>query len=706
MQRSSFLTFLILGFLTLYTASIYRAINREVPVRYLGFDQLVVESESCPTIVRDAGAFKSIKRVVTWPLAGGEPDYKADCKSNWLKPQGDVIELEYTSRVFSPESDLRIELEQEGNPDTQIRKLAGGQTAGEWRLLRFYLPETQSRFRVNIIDAAGSYSWLALRTRVGFFERLPYSSAAEYLLGHTALLLAFLFVSAFLLVGLLFMFIRCGFHQSWGYIFLLFFFLALAWMFSGDASYFSDDWHLLSNLSEHGLSSLWTPYSGHFMPIVYFLFYLQYSLFADYSSFLIVSLFIHAVNSMLVARLVYAILSIGEGEGSEQAQLKQVALICGFLYLSSGLHGESTQWVSTQGSLLSLFLMLSAILSALHYIDREQMAYLVLSSICALAAPLCFASGILAAPWVILFLLYLIFFSSRITLNRPRICKTFVAHLMILLLSVSFYLFSAKDQVAAAFRVEWLTEIALYSFVGSCLATFFRGSGLASLYEVFSQSDVGSHPIYISSFSLLISLSLLLIYYVLSHFLDKDRKALRFREDFGLWLLGQLLMFLPYVLIALGRLRLGNYFGVTQALVQRYHTLSLLGFVIAILPLVRVSVSLLLHSKRSRYRLRIAFIMFVLVFQQSAQLELAREHSFIREDGYRTRIYLDQLQDWRNRIELSADFASSVELHDRRRDEFEGLYPLQYGRGWHVDSPKAITSILEPEQMLSVSKRD
>ncbi len=698
MQRATHLLFLVFGAAMLFLGYLYQETYRGIPVAYAGFGELVVEDGSCPSIIRDAGVFPELKRIVTWPQGTSEANYKAECSSNWMRAKGDVVEIEYTARVTYPDAVLQIILEQKNSVQPQVFSVPRDTAAGQWRLLRFTLSENERDFRIRILDDAGSYSWLALRVRTNFYKRESRSTVTQYVVENKRMLQApLLFFSALVLVASLIFFLRGGLAQRRFYVFVFFLVFSLSWQFSRDASFFSDDWHLLSIVSAEGLSSLWNSYSGHLMPVTYGLIYLQYICFQDYSGFLFVSLFLHALNALLVYALIHALITDPQGA----AQRGVLPCICGFLYLSSALHGESTQWLSTQGSLLGFFCTLSAMTSALCYLRGEQRQYLGLSLLSAFLAPLCFASGILASPWVFLLLLYALISDTIPPNARSRAGRLFVAHGLILFSSLALYHFAAGGQKTASFTIEWLPTIAQYAFVGGYLATFLRASGFAGVYEAVG-GEVNRHLLLGSCFGLLLSLGLLAVYYKVSGGRRSKGSSKQFRQDLCLWLLGQALMFLPYVLIAFGRIRLGNFFGVSQALVFRYHTFTLLGFCVCLVPLVRwICERPQYESQSSNYKRHALFIL-ILVLQQMFQLQLAAEHSFIREDGYRTRIYLAQLLDWER--ELASSKASSIPLASAQHGvgELRGLYPLQYGRGWHLSTAKAIPSILPPERTLTV----
>lgn len=361
---------------------------------------------------------------------------------------------------------------------------------------------------------------------------------------------------------------------------VLLFLLSAALHFRASAYFHWDEWQVLDRFRTLGLPGVIYRHNEHFLPIFFAIYYFEAKLFGDcYALYQLFSIAIHSVNSLLVLLILERVLP-----GSTIARVAAVLLGAG--YAVSALHSESLHWAFEACLLLSETMTFVAILFVL---TRTRQDFGTLRSAAVLAipaalAPLLFANGFVLPFVVGVFAIYTA--DVRFLRSEPgRSIRHYfpalfplagaLAGVAVAAVCYALHREGAGHGVEQAGILGNPVESLKYLLVGTEAGTVLRGLGLYPYLGL----EISAH---VPSVLLFPRLRPEILLGLLGCFVSLlILAASRPRENWRPWVLGQSYLMLLFVLPALGRWS----FGLNQAFALRYHSQTLLGLLILLLPL-------------------------------------------------------------------------------------------------------------------------
>ena len=439
----------------------------------------------------------------------------------------------------------------------------------------------------------------------------------------------------------------------------VYFLIACAVHFRADAFFYFDEWHVIMRFRELGSAAFFASHNEHFLPLFFFLFYLETILFADrYALYLILSLAVHTSNALLLSSLLSRL-------GGSSAQARTIARILSLFYLVSSLHAEVLHWAFIVAVLFCQTATLICLNSAWDFVADGKPRQAVIAFWAVFLAPLLFGNGfVLPGQMAGLALLAVFFAQPGQTTLETRLKRlsqlilgsaVFVGACALLYWTYRRGIGHSLEQVQP---FDNLNAVMRYMLVGTGLGTILRGAGLYCSLAPDAAREIGVSfiPHYISplmAFSLLgLGLSIALALPII--------RSTEKRKGFSLWLFGLFWIVISFVLPALARWTSGEL----QALSLRYHSLAVAGLFILALPAAKLAIEgLLKGSVLKRLPLRgkqlgfaagrkhpaifVSGLLFFLLWAHLAsQLRLGLTYAIFAEFGAKHRNYVAQLAAW------------------------------------------------------------
>ena len=523
-----------------------------------------------------------------------DPQYSAEhsrrLRSQPFRPQGPEFELEIAGR-FPP---VKLPV-----PVIEFFDASGKEVAStpiplrsrpplfrEWTAYRFRLPpelagQEQIALRVSLPPRPQSQDSLAIRGRVVFFDAPTLRQRiSETCLRHPKLarFLASILVAATVLlifpIG-----VRAFAARQYLRLFFLFFLFAAGVHFRETLFYHWDEWHVLARFQDQGLPGVIYRHNEHFLPVFFFLYFLEAKLFAAHYAFsVLLTLFVHAGVTLL---LLLSLEKLLPAERRHPAPLFFLALF----YAVSALHAEALHWAFEVCLMLCELVFagtLYFLLSRQEENRRSPRALLVFFFASALA-PLLFGNGFTLPALVGLFALFqerflrgerLPSWGNAVKNSLPAALASGLG-VLFPAACYHFYKEGAGHAVQESQLLANISESLKYLFVGTQAGTLLRGLGLLPDLQLTAAGDL---PNFLLTPEIRPELILGLAGFLASLLL---LFMMGVRKNWQYWVLGQSFLALCLALPALGRWS----FGINQSLALRYHSQMLFGLLIILLPI-------------------------------------------------------------------------------------------------------------------------
>lgn len=556
----------------------------------------------------------------------------------------------------------------------------------DWAAQRFRIDSQavgrEAKFIFRTPHNPAPAAWFALRERVDFFSAggksvstLAFPSTGFYCL---VLILVLLFVLSLSLLDLGALSARA--------LFGLFFIAGLLVQFRTAPYFYWDEWHVLERFKNLGLPGVVYTHNEHFLPIFFAWFFSQAKLFGNhYLAFLLVSAALHALNAVLLVNLLRRL-------GRLFPHVKEFSVLLALIFVLSSLHAETLQWAFEQSILLSQCFTLTSMILAFDFFTMGNLWRAVLAGASGLLAPLCFGNGFsLALQLSVLLVVGNLpeHFKNRALLKThlQRIAGLLGFLAIFTLGAVLLYKTHTESTghgVERAHAAGHLAEVAEYLWVGTQFGSILRGLGIfpalgpeSALEALASLGIRVEHPfLFLANIGFLCSLLVL----VLGALWSK-----RTRASVQLWLTGQLLLAVCFLLPALGRWELGA----GQSLSLRYHYSALLGLLIMCIPLASACYG---FAASARPLLRGA-VMSVFLLLIGVHFVVGRNFEYFTKQGYEHRLFVSELTSWKKQLRTLSSTQPNVD-YEASGTALSGMHPANRGTITPGRHPNDIYAVL------------
>jgi hypothetical protein len=641
------------------------------------------QNNGCRELSSDAHSFKQLLRTVTW---GTDLQSTTTCLSKTLFPQHSYLELEFAGYSKATEaSETYISLETSLGKEIKRIHPSEDQNSGVWKLSTVILEDINLKngLRIRIFDKANTDGWIALRNRVNEYKTNLSMYKFRRFFRDTLPGQTFKISSAICLSLLLLCLLNVTRTQQVAFIYLL----PIAWHLNTRTYFFGDDFMYFEQFNKGWLHSIFYRHNEHVLPVFSSFFKIQFSVFGDwYRPYSLVSLLLLSV----VTHTLYCVFE----DLTKLFKLNVLlAPLLSLLFLLSGLHSETVQWLTCQSTLLSLLFRLFCYYFILRYLRQEEKRHLFYAAISALLCPLSFAGGF-TLPIEVALLLYALPLHEGKRNKTVLLLGVGIIGLAVALAAVPYILLMDTPgtglRVAQASAPSATTAFRYVAF-GGYFGTVVRGTGLIPIvsisdgYKFFPtiSSIFGSFDYFGSALGIAITLAVYLI-------LAKRLKAKGLNR---LFFFSQMLIILPFLISCIGRTR----FGVDYSLQLRFHSVSLLGLCLAILC---ISSCISRPNKFSKIKYLLGFL--ALASHLYSQQIIVDSMTFFTSRGPRTRSFVEQIKHWNSVIPISTNTQSEHPLEIGISSPFLGLYPVYYGG--NPSSPSARISTPSRKQISQLFK--
>jgi hypothetical protein len=248
-------------------------------------------------------------------------------------------------------------------------------------------------------------------------------------------------------------------------------------------------------------------------------------------------------------------------------------------------------------------------------------------------------------------------------------------------------------------KIAAADELLGYVFIGAFFGAFLRGLGLS--LTSFTVEEFAAHvdgalttKLPAPLLAILAGAAAAALVFSFCLYPKSDR-----RHAVSLFLLGLAFIFAPLILSAPGRASLG----VGQSLALRYHSFTLMGLGIALLPLLsRLTCPLLACGFRNRNASE-SFGAFILLWAYSSSaLLMCSSFTYYQNNGALLRKFNEQVAYWNQQLKRSPHDQNIP--YEGLGTDYEGLYPILYGG--HPDSPSGMLSLIHPDTLAELSARE
>ncbi len=614
------------------------------------------ENSGCRELLRDAHSFRTIRRTVTWGVDSGT---SVSCRSQVFFPEHPYLELEVAGYGPAHEKGSTSVVVETASGRTLKKILPRAeQNSGVWKLSSLILETSDMKegVRIHIFDEADSSSWTALRNKVNEYDTSRLQYRLRRLLRNSMPAHALRLLSALSMSLLVLAILRLP--GSGGSLF--FYLIPFAWHAGSRAYFFGDDFMYFEQFKEGWIPTLLYRHNEHILPVFSSLLKTQFSIFGDwYTAYAYLSLLLLGGVSHLLFHVLREI-------GTHSNVQSGVALLVCMLFLLSGLHTETLQWITCQSTLFSLIFRLACYSSILSYLKSREKKHLVLAGLSAVSAPLCFA-GAFTLPFEIIALMYVVknrgsnVKGRSIALSFGVVCLAMVAAALPYLILMNMP--GTGLRLAQASTPGFFLSLR-YTLFGSYFGTLLRGLGVIPIVTISEgyhllptlASIMGSFDRLGSLLGLLITL----LAYISCAKRLKEHGLTRF------FLFAQLLLLLPFIISSIGRTR----FGVDYALQMRFHSVSLLGLTFALYCIFNCA-RLLERKDWIVYALLSAHLF--------AQQQLMDGMQFFTQRGPRMKSFVEQIEHWESLMSRASRDPENDARNVGIGTPYVGLYPLYYG---------------------------
>ena len=453
---------------------------------------------------------------------------------------------------------------------------------------------------------------------------------------------------------------------------VLFFAAAFLVHFRGTAFFHWDEWHVFERYQQLGPRGAIYRHNEHFLPLFFGFYYLEGLLFGDaYRLYLLVTLALHALNALLLERVLHKLLS--KLAGIDPLDASFTAKLLSLLFVVSAIHSETLHWAFEQSLLLSHILVLLAMLLSVHFVETLNRRSLAAGIACALGAPLLFGNGFALPLQALLFAGCCIVLTQK-TSERTNALRRLVvftacaaAGIALSALLYSLNKDGAGRSIGEADLFGSIHGIASYLFAGSQVGAVLRGLSLYPALQLGSADALAGMLSSQAQIAWPAGISPLLLCAGAGALLSTALLAAAYRrrgaQGAAFWALGQALILAALVLPALGRWQLGA----NQSLALRYHYSTLAGLAVMLLPILPLTGKKLLGA--------------CLTLWISCQLLLGASFETYSSAGSRNRDFAAQLQDWR--MKCSSVGAKNYEAQGTSLAGLQPTYPPTVTPGRH-----------------------
>lgn len=660
-MRSPF-SIAVTSLLAIAAAFVLQSLNSEDQLTFQGFEKAEWrQTPACQPVLDETVDFSLNNFLLARAAPGG-----STCASDWIPLKGNLIVVEYSALFFGVESHkgLSVELIDSNEVSLGRKTIPPDAFDQRWRTLRWQVPALADKHvRLLVHNTVPTRAKLRVRSRINNYRTSPTQQHLRSVLTTRLALPALLFCS--FVLAILYVQVIWISTQSRLITGALFFLTACAVQYRQDLFFHFDEWFFLGRLFEHGPGALFVSHNEHVLPVFSLLYLLEFKLFGDsYRGWTLISLLLHSGNALLLSRLVQHLSSRFEHK-------KRIGGTVAFLYLISFLHGAVLQWALCQSSLLAVAFFLIAAIKSCEYMSGGRQSALLIAAISWLLS--LFSFGLLFTGIVLLPLLMLLYVRSQLTQHSK--CFSLRSYLAALLLPIltaalTYYLFRDGSGLSVSERpVFELSKLTDYVVMGTQFGTVARGLGVLPLPDLQSVEQLREwlRCDQLTSAQFAVLVGLLLNFGILLHAVLSKERSLRLLN----WGVAQTFLWLPFLLIGLGRLR----WGPEHAISLRYQALPSIGLALLMLPLLQDIISSLMKSS-SNLRYGVSSTALFLFFL--AQLYGGWRFQHFRHSGYLMNSFVEQLDDWADKLATHSLNPEAVKDYRAPRSKLAGLHPVSF----------------------------
>lgn len=408
--------------------------------------------------------------------------------------------------------------------------------------------------------------------------------------------------------------------------------ISVAVHFEYQPFFYFDEWHVLQRFSSVPFpQSIILTHNEHFLPLYFFIFFLQAKIFgAAYSYYLL-------CNCIMMGVYGYAVYLFLKEISIQEKPARLLSL----LFCISSLHVEALQWAFEGSIILCSILGLHFLRFSARYCKYRYPSDLVWANICICISPFIFGGAFPYVPvGIMLCLLYGLYFTDLRYLTYLFSRKMYVVTVAaVILFPLSLYsFFKLESSGHAVDESTFLSNIpALIEYValGTGIGSILRPLGLYPFLSIthpqqLINSTTGSDMSVLNSFyfALITCLSAILLLCALMYVFISEGQRKRATVIFSIGL--SLIVF--YILVVgFGRWRYGAH----QSLALRYQVQTLPGLIIMISPLIERLFNWNQANRNVRYIFVFFACLWVLVQSVSSQTFM-----YFRYNGDLDRVYV------------------------------------------------------------------
>lgn len=429
---------------------------------------------------------------------------------------------------------------------------------------------------------------------------------------------------------------------------LLFFVIAIGVHFRREVFFYWDEWLVLERYKNMGAGGVIYTHNEHFLPIFFYFYFLLAKFFGiHYLRYVVVGLFFHALNACLLRTFICRLIP-------QTTVAQRAGLVLACFYLVNAAHAEVLHWAFELSVVICQTVILWSMICLFDYFRTGDRSKLFHIAIGILVTPFIFGGGF-TLPAILMGLTILapsISFSKQNLLRAVPLVNVLIGAAVCA--GIFYFHFRELTPVAETkfvFNRNTLEALWHYILVGAELGAILRGLGLfpslglegpRELYER-SHGPTVDPELHYAWAGFWVSVVIV----VVSLLCSKDRRA-----TIKLWLLGQLLMLLTFLLPALVRVKIGIF----QSLALRYQYGALIGLCVMLTPLAVAWY----EEDEGRMRLIFRSVLGVAATCSIAvQLFLGSSFTYFTNVGRTNRAYIAELTKWRVSLATPPDITAN-----------------------------------------------
>jgi len=470
-----------------------------------------------------------------------------------VRAESDVLEFHY--RLNSNSFDEQFfKVEHENGESLHLEKLNSKEN-DSWIRLRVEVPQGEF-VKVGFVNSNDKAS-ISIKRRINHFSFSDVFSG-KYL-SYFSTLLVSLCAAA------------CLFYLQNNFSIFSFCLLLTPLLFSiffrSELNFYYDDWTIQEKILNLGVSAIWQRHNEHWPIVSSALSYLESLFFgSSYSFYILISVFLNVLNGLMIVVLFSQLFK-------ESSVRKPLGLSVATFYLFCSLHVENLQWDVCKQMLCTIFFILSSVFSSIEYLRSRKVMMLFLAFFSSFLA--CFS---MATGFLVVFIVpsFCFIFSACFSKEKEYLSifrAIFVCSFVFLSCGLAAFIYFGEPSIDSSLTLSNVFQASPRQFIGFLVFGSQYGSLVRGLFG--SLPNMIENRIAYLCFGLFLNLFFLLF----SVYVSKAKK-----EAFGFWLFGQLFLFLPLLLFAVGRAQLGA----NISLSPRYHSMSLIGVLFLLAPVLEV----------------------------------------------------------------------------------------------------------------------